>query len=153
MTVLLLIIFSWKLYHSHILSKLCLGEYFLQCVYFCLYYFRILDLIDFIKYDYDLFHVELGNNDAFSCLSLNAFGDIDDKKHDIDDLCSAYDSSNEWCMSRAVNQSELQVFLLDLFVESGWNSSEKCRKAEIESDASLLWLWIFVETCCWCHLA
>ena len=107
MVMILLLDFCRKWDHQYILCKFCFTEYLSQCVSLCLYYLFILYHIDFIQnYDY-LFHKELCYDNALSCLSLYSLRYIDDQKHKIYDLSTAYNSSDQRCMSRAVNKSEL----------------------------------------------
>lgn len=107
MVVILLLDLCRKWDHQYILPKFCFTEYLSQCISFCLYYLFILDHIDFIQnYDY-LFHKEFCYNNALSSLSLYSLRYIDYQKHKIYDLSTAYNCSDQRCMPRTVNKSEL----------------------------------------------
>ena len=49
-------------------------------------------------------------------------------------------------MARAVDEGKLKVLLFDILIEPSRNACEECRKTKVQSNASLLRLWIFVET-------
>ena len=55
---------------------------------------------------------DLADNEALSSLGLDAFGDIDDQEHDINDLSSPDDGADERGMARAIHKSILDFLQL-----------------------------------------
>jgi hypothetical protein len=91
------------------------------------------------------------DNYALSSLCLDAFGYVNNQKHDVDNLCAANDGFEERAMAWTVDESELQVFFFGFVLF--WHFSKKGREAEIKGDASFLGLGVFIERCSGCDFA
>jgi hypothetical protein len=107
--------------------------------------FLVFQHVCFIQH-YDQFaDKKFCDNDALSSLCLDAFGNVNDQKHYVDNLCAANDCFEKRAMAWAVDESKLQVFFFGFVLF--WHFSKKGREAEIEGDASFLGLRVFIEGC------
>ena len=144
--MVILFLSSRKRHNKNILPQFCLTKNLTQCSYLTLQYFLILYHIYLVQHHYHLLHKQLCYYYTFSSLSLNTLCCIYYQKHYVYYLSTSYYCTNQRCMTRTVHQCELQVLFLELRLKTSWHSGKKSRETKIESDTSLLRLWIFIKT-------
>eukprot|EP00962_Isochrysis_galbana_P036654 scaffold12693_cov142-Isochrysis_galbana.AAC.8 len=93
---------------------------------------------------------DLTDDQALGCLSLDALGHVDDEQHHVNDLCAADDGPDERRVARAVDEGDLHLVERTV-VELGGETRDEGGEAEVERDASLFALRIFVKGVCRRH--
>ena len=78
---------------------------------------------------------------------LDALGDVNHQNHHVNDLCAAYDCSDEGRMPRAVHEGELQDLARKLLQMLRHGDGEG-REAQVKGDTPLLALRMLVQGCC-----
>ena len=66
------------------------------------------ELVDLVK-DYEhVVHQDFADDQAFRRLCLDSLRNINDQHHEVNDLCSSDDGSNQRCMAWTIYQRKLQ---------------------------------------------
>ncbi|RNA05613.1 hypothetical protein BpHYR1_034900 [Brachionus plicatilis] len=63
--------------------------------------------VKFVQNNEHLAAAYFANDEAFGCLGLDAFGDVNDQDHHVDDLGAANYCSDQRCMAWTVHQGVL----------------------------------------------
>jgi hypothetical protein len=85
------ILFGGNGYHKDIMSELCLCEYFSQSGCFRVDLLLVFKHIGFVQNNNQLIDKKLGYDDALCSLCLNTLCDINNQKHNVDDLSPSND--------------------------------------------------------------
>lgn len=92
---------------------------------------RLGNEVDLVEHYNHIVRQNLANHEALGGLRLDALVDVNDEKHDVDDLRAANDGANQRRVAGAVDERELHLVKRQVWMQT---TSEKQRK--IHSDES-----------------